>query len=540
MNRFGRILVPAIATALVALGLPAMASATDYCVHTTCGGTDVDNIQDALNLAAKADDADRVFIGDGVYTSAFSQGFTYSGTGRIEVIGAGRTRTELKAPTGGGGVLTLNGAPGSSVHDLTITLPQYSQGYGLYTQNDAKRIDVGEEASQLHPRDGVVLVSGGTLEDADVFLTHDTDSVGVAFGAGGGTMRDSTASARTGALSRYGDNAIERSFLQGEQYGLRALRKVTSISSSLVHLVGNPGMGILAEAQGADVTVNADGVTVTGPYVPGVVGVAASNSLASAQNANVNLTNSIIRTGGARLYAFAADGGLGHVGIAASYSDYDPAYNSKSGANAGISQANVSNLGDAGFVDGLSGDWHLSASSPLLDRGDPATLQGFDFDGNPLVADGNGDGIARRDIGAFERQPEPGAGGGQQGDPVADTQAPLVRGFRATPAVFTIARARTPVATRSARGTRLRYTLSEPARVTVALKRAVKRAGHIRYRSVGSLRRSGARGANAIRFSGRLGRRALRPGLYRAVIRATDAAGNRSAAKSIRLRITAR
>jgi hypothetical protein len=74
--------------------------------------------------------------------------------------------------------------------------------------------------------------------------------------------------------------------------------------------------------------------------------------------------------------------------------------------------------------------------------------------------------------------------------------------------------------------------------VTVTLKRAVKRAGHIRYRAVGSLRRSGARGANAVRFSGRLGRRALRPGRYRAVIRATNAAGNRSTAKTIRLRIT--
>ena len=160
------------------------------------------------------------------------------------------------------------------------------------------------------------------------------------------------------------------------------------------------------------------------------------------------------------------------------------------------------------------------------------------------MADGSGDGTARRDIGAVELQPDPpvGGGGAQEGGsgPAADTRAPLVSGFRATPAVFTIARARTPVATRSARGTRLRYTLSEPARVTVAVKRAVKRAGHVRYRSVGSLRRSGARGANAIRFSGRLGKRALRPGLYRAVIRATDAAANRSAAKSIRLRITAR
>jgi hypothetical protein len=41
-------------------------------------------------------------------------------------------------------------------------------------------------------------------------------------------------------------------------------------------------------------------------------------------------------------------------------------------------------------------------------------------------------------------------------------------------------------------------------------------------------------------FSGRLGRRALKPGRYRAVIAATDAAGNKSSTVTLTFRIVRR
>ena len=53
----------------------------------------------------------------------------------------------------------------------------------------------------------------------------------------------------------------------------------------------------------------------------------------------------------------------------------------------------------------------------------------------------------------------------------------------------------------------------------------------------GTLKRMGTQGQNSVRFTGRIGRRALRAGRYRAVIRATDAAGNRSAPSLTRFRI---
>ena len=58
--------------------------------------------------------------------------------------------------------------------------------------------------------------------------------------------------------------------------------------------------------------------------------------------------------------------------------------------------------------------------------------------------------------------------------------------------------------------------------------RSAKRSRCFRYRSVGSLVRPVKRLVNETKFSGRLGNKVLRAGLYRAIARATDAAGNRS------------
>ena len=113
----------------------------------------------------------------------------------------------------------------------------------------------------------------------------------------------------------------------------------------------------------------------------------------------------------------------------------------------------------------------------------------------------------------------------------------MVTGFRAAPALFATARAGTPRAARAPRGTRFRYTLSEAARVTLTIQR--RRPGR-RPRTVGTLRRSAGRGTNSTRFTGRIGTRALSPGRYRALIRASDSAGNRSVRKATRFRIAAR
>jgi hypothetical protein len=104
--------------------------------------------------------------------------------------------------------------------------------------------------------------------------------------------------------------------------------------------------------------------------------------------------------------------------------------------------------------------------------------------------------------------------------PARDGTAPVITRLRLAPR---------PIRRNSA----FRYELSEAATVTFT----VKRKSRHRYRTVGRFTQSGTAGANERRFRARIRGRRLRPGTFKALLRATDAAGNRSALKSIGFRV---
>jgi PKD domain len=124
--------------------------------------------------------------------------------------------------------------------------------------------------------------------------------------------------------------------------------------------------------------------------------------------------------------------------------------------------------------------------------------------------------------------------------------------------VFAVARSRTAIeaATRPPkRGTAFRYRVSEPARVTIRIERVLsgrrvgstcrrptarlrKRPRCRRYVSAGrSLVRNVPAGRVTTKFSGRIGRRALRPGRYRATLVAADRLGLFSPTRTITFRV---
>jgi hypothetical protein len=140
---------------------------------------------------------------------------------------------------------------------------------------------------------------------------------------------------------------------------------------------------------------------------------------------------------------------------------------------------------------------------------------------------------------------------------VADKTQPSVSGFAiASPfAVGSKSTAKIAARKRTRRGSAFRYKLSEKATVVITIERPrpgrklgkkckkatpklKKKKRCTLFKRAGTLtRKNQNKGKNTTKFSGRIGKRALRPGSYRATIEATDATGNRSTVKKVGFKI---
>jgi Divergent InlB B-repeat domain len=115
----------------------------------------------------------------------------------------------------------------------------------------------------------------------------------------------------------------------------------------------------------------------------------------------------------------------------------------------------------------------------------------------------------------------------------SDVVAPRISRLRLSRTRFRAARSG-PALAAALTGTRLSLTLSEPATLTFRVRRlSAGRRILLRGRIVRKL----AAGTSRLRYRGRLAGRRLRPGRYTLIVRARDAAGNRSSAQRVSFRI---
>lgn len=109
-----------------------------------------------------------------------------------------------------------------------------------------------------------------------------------------------------------------------------------------------------------------------------------------------------------------------------------------------------------------------------------------------------------------------------------DAVKPKVTGFKADPSRIL----------RLGYGTNFRFGSSESAKASLTFKKCVKRGSKTTCSRVkGSLKGQAKKGANKIRFRGKLGGRWLATGSYRVTIVLTDSAGNKSVARTTNLTV---
>jgi hypothetical protein len=137
--------------------------------------------------------------------------------------------------------------------------------------------------------------------------------------------------------------------------------------------------------------------------------------------------------------------------------------------------------------------------------------------------------VARAAAPAAAGKPAPNSGAG--GTKQRRTAALTMRRLRMTPRRFAVSHRRTAAGTRRRQptGAAITWLMSEPAKVRLVVQRVRGR----RHVPVATLQRTGIRGENTVRFTGRIGRRTLRPGRYRIRISARTADGRQAGPRTL-------
>jgi hypothetical protein len=542
-----RQLAIALGTA-AALAFPGAATATTFCVptfHAACpdNGTNVaqPNVETAMQSNSTDGVADRVVIDAGTFTDTGS--FQTAGTDALEVVGAGRGKTFLTSSASGNiYVVDFLGARAITMRELTVTAPASfpdGQGAAVQVYNDTlENVDV---ESRNAGSAGVGSISAGGVVRG-----------GRIYGSNGGSI--TTGVDDNGALA--GAITVEGVTIEGAATGVALDAPQVTTDVRRVRIVGG-GTGVLA-VNGAfgtvdntvvqsvttaiDVHANSTAsptLTLRHATLVDTVGAGPDTALrCRVPNSNgygsatLIVNNSIIR-GYPTTYDRAAPSSpdVGDANLTIRYSNF-----ASGGTNSG--DGNVSKDTGNIYADPLFAgpeDFHLLAGSPSIDLANPAAggALATDFDGAVRPVDGNGDGVAAADQGAYEYQPpkppddpgggggDPGGGGGDPGggpggDPAPDITPPLISGLAAR-------------RLSAHKGGKVSLSLSEPAAIVLTFKPSGTPTGGKKV----VLSFKGVAGKNTLRVP----RRKLRARRYVLSARAVDAAGNRSKAARLTLRV---
>lgn len=417
------------AMTVMMLALSAPASAATYCVDIAVTGCDfvgpsysgAAGLQNALNGAAGTTlGDDTVRVGASTYTGQFTYQPAGS-TGALAIIGAGPDFTTLAAPGGGGTALKLRRDPlggAANVSNLSVRLPAANAVFsGIDTDSLADNVRVSAAFNSTGNYFGVQLSgAGGQLRGSTVDLANTSQAIGVYVpqGVSGGTSPSVDTSTLRNALiplEVFSAVHVTRSTLSGANVNraLLAAGAAVTIDDSLVAVSG--GSGLSAEPLlGRVGSVLARHTTVVSVGATAAFAGLDVDTSGETVDASIDVRSSIVRGFTNGSFRRAASGTRASVSL--SGSDYSFGRDRIAGSgDTTLSQPQPNIDADPLFRD-PSGDYSLKDGSPAIDAAYSPALSAdepaVDLPGNPRILDGNGDGVAARDMGAYEHATVPG------------------------------------------------------------------------------------------------------------------------------------
>jgi hypothetical protein len=416
----------ALASAVaVSAAVSPSALATTFCVGAPAGCSGVavapGNLEAGALAAPQLADGqpDQIVIAAGTYTEVGDGSWNVGpGNDALTIRGAGAGLTTLgSAGTGNQIVLNLDAAGNHPVtlRDLTVAIPASFPDMGGYGAGLLADGDLVERVSvtSANPRANGITTNGvTTLRN----LTVSTPSgLAVRVTAGSSiSIGNATLSGLGGVDSFPGAmTTVRRSTIDvtgdsvgGAGAGLSNQGGSLTASDVLITLTGAPAnqaAGVTASATATDSTTSLSHVTIVKEGGTNTVGV--SNFVNSGQpgDSSLTLSNSIVR-------------GVDNPGSASSASGDGVPTTTVRSSNAPpllalgdgvVTQSEAVQNVDPLFVSPAGGDYRLAPGSPSIDAGNAAyTTQATDLNGVARIQDGNEDGVAKPDQGAYER-PDP-------------------------------------------------------------------------------------------------------------------------------------